>query len=459
MFQTFKQLLEKNNLFYPKKHVLLAVSGGVDSVVLLHLMQGIDEDKRPELSVAHVNHQLRENSDEDEVFVRELAESYGFPFYSHTWKKEDHPKSGIEEAARNIRYTFFKEIMNDFGATVLMTAHHQDDQVETILMKLTRGSSLEQLTGIHLTQPFNNGQLLRPLLPFSKEELYKYAEDHRLKYVEDITNRTNIYTRNRFRNQIIPLIKQENVQFNEHVEQFAQDIRDVLEISKRPINEKFNKIVRKNRKSFSFNYAQFFHEEKPMQRAILKKILAAMYQDFESAYKTTYIELIRSWLIEGEVNTSLDLLNRWTVRKDYKNVIFEKEQEKEPGSNERYLLKEMNEWVDLSSTEKIGIFEHDGHDDAETLVFHADRVKFPLRIRHRNQGDRMRYKGLDGTKKIKDIFIDDKVAPEKRKQAWVVEDADGQILWVISYRKMYLLSDIETDKIAYAIKYKIKDDE
>ena len=457
MIKEFERILEENNIFHPKKHVLLGVSGGVDPVVLFHIMKTIDEEKRPDISIAHINHQLREESDEDEAFVRKLAEAHNVPFYSHSWNKKEHPESGIEEAARQVRYKFFKEIMNEHEATILMTAHHQDDQVETVLMKLARGSSLKQLTGIKLIQPFNRGQLMRPMLPFPKEKIYEYVEKHNIDYVEDATNLSLDYTRNRYRNQIIPLIKEENTQFNEHIEQFAKDIRDALDISRRPINENFRKLVQVDEDQIVFNYARFFQHDEPMQRALLKKVLIKLYQDSEIPYKTTYIEMVRTWLIEGEVNTRLNLLNNFTVRKDYQDVIFKKEKKKkELPADEHFTLKEINQWVELSSNEKIGIFEYEGQEDEESLVFHADKVKFPLTIRHRKQGDRMSHKGLSGTKKIKDIFIDDKVSRDKRDNAWVVEDATGQIIWLISYRKMYLLSDIETDKIAFVIKYQTK---
>ncbi len=459
MIQEFEQILEENNILYPKKHVLLGVSGGVDSVALFHLMQAIDEKKRPNISVAHINHQARKASDRDEAFVRKLADAYDVPFYSHVWEKSDHPDSGFEEAARDVRYTFFEKIMEKQGPTVLMTAHHQDDQVETVLMKLARGSSLEQLTGIQLMQPFSRGQLMRPLLSFPKEKIYAYVEENNIDYVEDATNLSLDFTRNRYRNQIIPLLKEENDKFNAHVERFAEDIRDLLLIAERPIHAAYKQLVRMKSQNLSFNRNQFFQHDEPMQRALLQQILATLYEESEVAYKTTYIEMVRNWLIEGEVNTSLDLLNHFTVRKDYQQVIFEKKtSRKEAGSKKEYSLEKINEWIELSSHEKIGVFESNGQEENESLIFHADQVKFPLTVRHRKPGDRMSYKGLSGTKKIKDIFIDEKVAPEERERAWLVEDADGRIIWLIAYRKMYLLSDIETDKIAYVIKYKKLDD-
>lgn len=457
MIETFEQILAENNILHPQTHIVVGVSGGVDSVVLLHLLQTIDEKKRPRISIAHVNHQLRDEANDEEEFVRELASTYTLPFYSITWPKEEHPESGIEEAARNVRYTFFKELMNEKKNTVLMTAHHQDDQVETVLMKLARGSSLEQLTGIKRIQPFAKGHLMRPLLDFPKEKIYEYAKKHNITYIEDASNQSLDYTRNRYRNQIIPLIQEENIQLNEHIEQFMQDIKDALAIASRPINKQFQKKVQVGSNQFSFDYKDFLKLEEPMQRALLKKLFIQLYQDSKTQYKTTYIEMIRTWLREGKVNTHLDLLNGFTVYKDYQDVFFsQKKQQSTQLDTEQFTLNKINQWVALSANETIGIFEWDGknREDENTLVFHPNKVKLPLTIRHRKPGDRMRYKGLTGRKKIKDIFIDEKVSPKEREKAWMVEAADGQILWLISYRKMDLLSDRETDKIAYVIKYK-----
>lgn len=458
MRREFEQILDNNKVLHPSKHILVGVSGGIDSVVLLHLLQTISEKNRPNVSVAHINHQLREESDSDEKFVRKLADFYQLPFYSYTWHKEGHPDNGIEEAAREVRYTFFKELMNAYKNPVLMTAHHQDDQIETVFMKLARGSSLEQLTGIKLIQPFNNGQLLRPMLSFTKKQIYEYAKKHKIDYVEDASNLSLDFTRNRYRNQIIPLIKEENSRLNEHIEQFTKDIDDLLTLSKQPINEAFQNLIEISNEEIGFNYEPFFSLNESMQRAILKEILMKLYQDEVEQYKTGYIEMIRSWLTEGEVNTHLNLVNNFTVHKGYQNAIFKKTKEHKINSptNEMFILNKINHWVKLSPNEKIGVFEckHKREEGIDTLIVPADKLKLPLTIRHRKNGDRMRYQGLSGTKKIKDIFIDEKVAPEKRDKAWLVENAVGQIIWLISYRKMDLLSALETDRITYVIKYK-----
>lgn len=459
MIPDFNNILQKNNLLNPKQHVLLAVSGGVDSIVLFHLMQKIPKTKRPKVSIAHINHQLRPEASKEATFVEQLAEEYDVPFYLYVWEKSKQPTSGVEEAAREMRYAFFKEVMGKTGANVLMTAHHQDDQVETILMKLTRGSTLEQLTGIQLTQAFAGGLLIRPLLPFSKTEIYAFAHQHHLMYFEDESNQGLAYSRNRFRNKIIPLFKEENAKFTEHIEQFAEDLQDLLEIAAYPIEQAFTKLVKKEQGQLSFKHQAFFEHSEAMQRALLQKVLETLYAESEISYKTNYIEIVRDWLRSGAVNTQLDLLENFVVKKTYHEVIFsKKERDHSSMAMHRYLIEELDQWVQLSETEAIGLFATESEeleeDVIDTFVFSANKVAFPLTVRHRQPGDRMTYRGLAGTKKIKDIFIDEKVPLDERDQAWLVEDAKGQILWLISYRQMQLLSEQKTDKLTYILKYK-----
>lgn len=463
MIKQFQQLLAEQELLDPNKQVLLAVSGGVDSMVLFNLMQHIPQTERPQVTIAHVNHQLRPESAQEEQFVQELAEQAGIPFYVYHWPQAEQPETGIEEAARIMRYDFFKDIMQKQGLDYLMTGHHLDDQVETVLMRLTRGASLEQLLGIRLHQQFSlenrNGHLIRPLLHFSKEELYQFAKENDLAFVEDETNQELDFTRNRFRNEIIPLLKEENERFNEHVEQFTADLADRLEIAQVPIQAAYKEAVQIENEQMQLNLALFNKYAPAMQRAIITEILEELYTGETERYKANYIELVQNWLNEGAVNTTLDLLGGYQVKKGYAEAVFMK---KSPGEkrvstieeSQEFIIETFNEWTELSATEKIGLFEAGKAEAAaDELLIAAEHLHLPLRIRHRQPGDRMTYKGLKGSKKISDIFIDDKTPPAARAKAWIIEDKTGSILWLVDHRKMHLFTGTETDKMLYSLKY------
>lgn len=467
MYTRFKKEMEKRDLLHPDKKIVLAVSGGVDSIVLFHLLQRIPENERPSVAVAHVNHQLRAESDEEEMFVKNLADSFGLPVHVHHWPKKAQPENGIEEAARNMRYSFFKQVMEDTHSDILMTAHHQDDQVETILMKMTRGSSLEQITGIEPVQPFHQGLLIRPLLPFSKEDIYRFAFENQLEYMEDQTNQELEYSRNRFRNQIIPLLKEENDQFNEHIERFASDLNDLLAIAQPLIEENFKALMTVEPDKIEFQLKPFYNYSEPMQRALLLAVLEELYQG-TTTYKISYVDILENWLKNTTGNSQLHLTDDIVVQKTYQRIRFAKQSTdftaiKSEQKKDSFTLDEQQTLIHLSPTETIELqrtteTDNDLHerlpnDSADFLYFHPEKIQFPLTIRHRRPGDRMSYKGLKGTKKIKDIFIDEKVPLEIRDKAWVVEDANGIIIWLIAYRKMDLLSDKETDKLTYVLKY------
>lgn len=468
----FYKTLQENNLFDPNKKVLLAVSGGVDSIVLLNFMQNLPLSKRPQLSIAHVNHQLRAASAEEEQFIKKIANQHQIPIYIHQWAKEKHPAAGIEEAARIERYAFFKEIMNQHEMEYLMTGHHLDDQIETVLMRLTRGASLEQLLGIRPVQKISlnhrAGYLIRPLLHLSKEEIYAQAEQKGLAFVEDATNQETDFTRNRFRHEILPLLKAENERFNEHIQQFTTDLSDLLEISTEPIQKAYHELVYVKDNNIHLQLKQFTKYSQAMQRAVLTAIFENLYQGKSERYKTNYIDLVCQWLLEGEVNTSLDLIGSFTVKKCYTKAVFMKKQQKthEKSLTElaEFKIDQLNQWIKLSETETIGLFVKEQPIDSEPrkteeLLIPEEHLHLPLRIRHRQAGDRMSYKGLNGSKKISDIFIDDKTPPAAREKAWVIEDNQGTILWLVGHRKMDLFTEKETDKLVYGLRYtkKIKE--
>lgn len=466
MIKKFQENLLNHNLLDTTKRVLLAVSGGVDSIVLLDLMTKIPLGQRPQISIAHLNHQLRSESASEEKFVKELSERHGFEAYSQRWKKEEQTDTGIELAAREQRYSFFKEVMEDQAIPYLMTGHHLDDQVETILMRLTRGASLEQLLGIQSEQKIligeEEGYLIRPLLEFSKEEIYQYAKNHQLLYLEDESNQGLDYTRNRFRNEIIPLLKQENTQFNQHVKQFTLDLTDLIEISKVPINAAYKELVMETDDQIQMTIDRLLEYSYAMRKALITAVLDKLYDGMKDQYKTNYIEIINRWLIEGDVNSSLDLTAGYFVKKTYDHLIFKKRKnELELMNQQSFKIEKVNQWVQLSDTEKIGLFLNNqkveqSMDEAITineLVIQEDFLHLPLTIRHRKPGDRMTYQGLQGSKKIKDIFIDDKTPRKDRDKVWLVLDNQDQIIWLLSHRKMGLFTESETDKLLYSLKY------
>ena len=173
--QAFERHLVRSRFFATQDKVVVAVSTGVDSMVLLDLLQHLSSKNRPQIIVAHMNHELRKQSQLEERFIRQYCKQNDLKLAVAHWPQTLHPQTGVENAARQARYHFFQEVMKDNQAKILLTAHHQNDLAETMLMKMTRGGQLSQLVGIRDRRPFASGTLIRPLLPFSKQQLKKYA--------------------------------------------------------------------------------------------------------------------------------------------------------------------------------------------------------------------------------------------------------------------------------------------
>lgn len=242
MFWQFYKRGKEQGFWQPHQTIVVAVSGGVDSMALLTLMEQVAEKEQLQLVVAHVNHQLREASAQEAQYLATYCQQRELTYYETRWEDPEKQRN-LEAKARTFRYEFFKEVMEIEGAAVLMTAHHLDDQAETILMKLIRGTNFSHSAGIKERRPFATGELIRPLLIYPKEELYQFAQRQAFVYFEDETNQTNEYLRNRLRNQVLPLLKQENPQFLDQIASFSNEQRFAQEFIQEQIEPQLSEAV------------------------------------------------------------------------------------------------------------------------------------------------------------------------------------------------------------------------
>ena len=272
MFQEFHNHCKRNEYWQPKQKILLAVSGGMDSMVLLELMQIAAKKDHLELIVAHVNHQLREESKSEADYLKKYCRKQKISYYSKVWAHSDKTKN-TEARARKFRYDFFTEVMEQEEIPVLLTAHHSDDQAETVLMKLTRGSALPNLVGIRAKQSFANGLLIRPFLIFSKERLEAFAKESEIVYFEDSSNQSDLYMRNRIRHKVVPLLKKENSRFLQHMEDFSEQITLADEIIQLVIEPKYDKWVTKTAAGWLIQLSELRQEKKSIQVFFLMTLL------------------------------------------------------------------------------------------------------------------------------------------------------------------------------------------
>lgn len=452
----FTELVRQHQYWKKEEKVLIAVSGGVDSMVLLHLVTHLPEKYRPNVSIAHIDHQLRKASTIELSAVEKEAKKLNVPFYLYTWDKKNHPKSGIEKEAREVRYHFFYQVMFEQGITKLLTGHHKGDQAETVLMRIVRGSAVNHLSGILEKRMVEEKELIRPLLPFSKKELYEYAEYHKLDYYEDESNQSARYTRNRYRNQIIPLLKKENDEVESHITDFANDLQDILTIANPIVEQRAQKCLFFGKDTVTIDKEAFVNESESMRRLILKSMLDRLYDQTTQKYKKIHLMILHEWLYSEKANSMIELPGEFVGIKEYnefkirKASIFESEVLSEP------IRMEIEKWLSLPNGKKIGLFLSNQlpnlkKQEYQTCFFDIESIKIPLTVRHQMTGDRISLKGMEGSKKIQRILIDQKVPPSKRKETIIVEDAQGHILWVVGMKESTLSIKPIPDKIQYVL--------
>lgn len=426
------------------KKILLAVSTGVDSMVLLHLLEQLGAT----IGVAHVNHQLRAESKAEATFLRDYCEERKLPFYLKVW--EQPVKKNIEAEARKVRYNFFDTIMSEEKYDLLLTAHHGDDQLETLLMRLTRGGSFAGHSGIARLQKFSTGILLRPLLSFSKEKIYSYAEKKHLTYFEDATNSSQEYFRNRIRQNVVPELKKENSQVLEHAQQFHQQLIWANQLIDQSLKENLRNI------EFDGRRWSFSDEILPAETGARYYFLSAFFQ--QTAEQTTFIISQRQlFALLDQIQHSgsqwiMDLGDNWQFARRYQRFVLEKKAKVDKGV---FRLSE-NERCSLSDGTTIALKKSDL--TLENEVYQVPlplEVKLPLTIRRRQPGDRIRLTETL-TKRVSRYFIDKKVSAEKREQAWIVEDSTGEILALLPFVNSYLSITTETDRIHYILDYRLQ---
>lgn len=420
----------------PGERLLVTVSTGVDSMVLLDLLQRLPDG--PKVVVVHVNHQLREQSQEEAEFLTQYCQERQLPLIIATWPIQDHPATGVEEAARKFRYQFFKEQMRQQKINKVLTAHHQGDQVETILMHLTRGGQLTELTGMAARRSLGAGQLIRPLLDFSKIELKHYALQHDLKWFEDETNQQLEFTRNRYRHKVIPLLQTENLQAAEHIQNYAEQLTDSLAALSFLLHPLLNKAIRVQTDRFVELDLKLLRKTMPPETKIwVAEVLTTLLKlnDVNQNLVNELTVLVES--ASGKY-VQLDLPNDWVAIRNYDRLVFNQKIEINGQENQQTqeLVVNLNKWYLGTDHNHYGIFSDSSIVGATKLGTLSLRASdFPLTVRPVQSGDVIAVKG--GHQKITRTLINQKVPKPKRQQIQVLVNQQQVILAVIGVQVAY----------------------
>lgn len=404
--------------------VVVAVSGGPDSMALLHMMARVKKALDIEVVCAHVNHNVRVESDSEKEFVEKFCRNNGIVF--EYMKIMDYGDDNFHNEARTKRYYYFGEIVKKYNAKYLFTAHHGDDLIETILMRIVRGSTLRGYSGFSKIVPIDNYYIIRPLINVTKDEILKYNKLNNISFVQDKSNEKDVYTRNRFRKYIVPNLKKEDANVHNKFYKFSRTLLEYNDYIDKQVQKKIKTIYPQN----VLNIEKFMKEEHVIQMKIIYYILEHIYQDDLMLITDHHAELIYNLIKSKKPNLNIFLPNNIRVVKSYDIVTFVSE----PIQNDEYEI-ELIEYMNLPNGKNIEVVKNIEVDDNNICRLDSSEVKLPLHVRTRRDGDKMSPKGMLGRKKINDIFIDEKISTKERNMWPVVVDSSGEIVWLPGLKK------------------------
>jgi tRNA(Ile)-lysidine synthase len=454
-----KEFIQRHQLIEDGDRIVTAVSGGPDSLALLHFLHVNRNEWGAEVVAAHLDHMFRgEESYQELLFVKHFCEERQIPFCGERIdvSKIMKDKNGsLQETARNVRYDFLKEVMHTVSADKLALGHHGDDQMETILMKLTRGSAGKARAGIPYKREFPPGQIIRPFLPVTKAEIEDYCRKHHLSPRSDPSNDKDLYTRNRFRRTIIPFLKEENPLVHHQFQQFSEEITEDEVFLEELTREKLNKVWNNTEVFSALEIEGFLAMAEPLQRRGINLILNYLYKQRPSSLSTIHIYGVLGILKGNSPNASLDLPGGLHVTKAYQTCYFHFGKLESGQAPYCYELK-VNDTLTLPNGSQLVLQDSllDIDDcNGDRVYINREDVALPLFIRTRKTGDRLKIKGLEGTKKIKTLFIDEKVPRHLRGEWPVVVDSEDKILWVPGMKKsIYDLGEARENSLVLQFK-------
>ncbi|UQS87044.1 tRNA lysidine(34) synthetase TilS [Nicoliella spurrieriana] len=410
--------------------VVVAVSTGVDSMVLLDLLQHL-RNERPRIIVAHVNHELRNASNTEQQFITNYCHARNIELVIGRWPLADHPQSGIEEAARKFRYAFFERVMKQFNAKWLLTAHHQNDQAETVLMKLMRGDNLTQIRGIQPNRPFGNGQLVRPLLPFDKQTVLDYAREDGVKWYEDSTNHNDDVTRNRIRHHLLPMMERENPRIVPALSRFADQLSATVAVNQFLVK----RVVTKLKLQTEYQLAPFLQMPLELQVQCMAIISSELG---ERPLSEKHLQMMVTILNnQQKPQGDYKINSRIILHKNYDcfKLEFNKNVKKNTIKIQQIMVR-LNHWYQVNDRMSVGVFapsQTTNYPSVRTTDFQLNDDQLPLLIRPWRSSDRIVLKS-GGHQKIKRIFIDQKIAVVDRRLAMVLVDQKGTVLSLLGYK-------------------------
>lgn len=434
---------QEKNINYFRKKFVLAVSTGIDSSVLLDLFINFQKIyQNIEIIVCHVNHHRRSASEEEEQYIRDFCKDNNIKLFIEGLYFED-GEDNFQAKARELRYQFFDKIMKEEKADYLVLAHHGDDNIETILMRMTRGSSLIGYSGIQDFFEKESYYVIRPLLKYSKQDIINYQKMHKIKYYEDDSNSHKDYTRNRFRLDIIPKMKEECPNLVEKMYEFSNTLKNAGTIVNKVRDDFISQNVLKESYQITINRQEFLKLSTFLQEEVLFEIVKK-----DSLSKTNIKELIKI-IKSNKVNYKDYFKNIFDFIIEYDKIIVNYIHSEDFKPIE-VVINGLGTY-EINDNFKVNVCLNPDKGVLKNTEICYNSNNLPVTIRTRKPGDKILLK--TGEKKVKDLLINMKIPMSKRNDVFLLEK-EGVILNIFGIRKSILLSNIENCDIIIKLEKK-----
>lgn len=412
-----------NHLLKPHDTIILACSGGPDSMCLFDLLVKLKAKKELNIIVAHINHNKRKESKEEYQFVKKMCKENEVIFEGTEFQDYD-SKVNFHKNAHQKRKEFYDLLRKKYNANYIMTAHHGDDLIETILMRIARGSDLKGYKGFQRIKNENGYAIVKPLITTTKKLIEKYNEENKIKYVIDKSNYSSIYTRNRYRMNVLPFLKDENPDIHQKYLKFSENMCRIDEFivknTKNALTDCLNDdtlLIVKLKSYDSF-----------IIREVIKVYLFEIYQNDIDRINDKHIEMILELINSKNTSDQRILPKNWIIRKFNNRIWLEKD------SKQNDFCIKLNDHITIDQ-HRIEKIEKSSEKNNFILRLNSKEIAFPVFVRNPKKSDKIEVKNAKGHQKLNRIFIDKKIPPQKRIGWPILVDNKGEIVWIPGLKK------------------------
>jgi tRNA(Ile)-lysidine synthase len=459
--ERFKKNLRNKNLISNNNRLLLGVSGGPDSLTMLNLFISIKDEFNLKLIVFHLNHLFRKEADKEAEYVRKICAKKDVKAIIKTHdvpKYVENNNLSPEEGARKIRFKYLKEIFQKEDIDKIGLAHNKDDLVETVLLNIFRGSGMRGLKGIDDNITLDGMDIIHPLLIFFRSEIIDYCNSNDLEPVYDPSNKSDLYSRNRIRNNILPLIEDQiNPNVKQVITRMTETVKEDYNFIKQYSDNKFKELlIEKNEQKYILDLNKMKRLHPTLIKRIINITLKKLKGNIDNFYYKHYNDII-SFIESNNTGDILDLPDDINIKISYDKLIIIRGSFSKIKKYSKLMEDEGEYLLPYKQKLKVEIIPERlnwrNYKDKNTCLIDYNKVDFPLKVRNRKDGDTFIPLGMDGHKKIKDFFIDKKVPDYMRDKIPIVFDGKDNLIWICGYRMAERFKLEKESKKTILIKY------